>query len=93
MQFANPTSDTISISYGEQTIVLPLDEATDFVMNVIAARKAGYEAKRLAKSEDREIRKAAAAAKKAEKAKAAAKRKAERVKKLRKQLAELEKAA
>jgi len=93
MTFSNPTADTITVAYGEQSITLPLDEATDFVMNVIAARKAGYEAKRTAKAKVAAERKAKAATKKAEKAKATAKRKADRVARLRKQLAEAEKAA
>jgi len=86
-------TDTITVSYGEESITLPLDEATDFVMNVIAARKAGYAAKRAEKVAAAKARKAKTAEKKAAKTKATAKRKADRIARLKKQLAELEKTA
>jgi len=86
-------TDTITVAYGEQSITLPLDEATDFVMNVIAARKAGFAAKRAEKTAAAAARKAKVAEKKASKAKATAKRKQDRIARLKKQLQDLEKAA
>jgi len=86
-------TDTITVAYKDESITLPLDEATDFVMTVIAARKAGFAAKRAEKTALVAARKAKAAEKKATKAKATAKRKQDRIARLKKQLSELEKAA
>ena len=88
----NTSDSTITVEVNGQSVTLPLDSATDFVMEVIAARKLGYATKKENRSAEIAARKEKAAAKKAEKAKAAAKRKADRIKRLKKQLADLEKA-
>jgi hypothetical protein len=86
-------SETITVEFEGQTITLPLDRATDFVMNVIGARKAGYAAKKEMRATEIAARKEAAALKAKAKAEASEKRNADRIAKLKKQLADLEAAA
>jgi hypothetical protein len=83
----------ITIAYEAQEITIPLDKATDLVVAVLDARKAGYAEKRAGKADAKIAAAKARAEKKAAREKAAQKRKADRVKKLEKQLAELKKAA
>jgi len=84
-------TETATITVGENSIVVPLENLSDLVGIVFSARKSGYEAKREVRKSEQAARKAKAEAKKSERQKSAAKRKADRISKLEKQLAELKK--
>lgn len=87
------TATEITVGIGGSEIVVPLDQATDFVMCVIEARKSGYAQKREANSAANAARKSERENKKVEREAAAILRANARVEKLAAQLAAAKKAA
>jgi len=87
------TGENITLTVGEQTLNLNVEEVTNVLVVLLAARKEAYETRRVAKAAQIEARKAERAATKLANAKKAKARKAEQVKKLEAKLAELKKAA
>lgn len=87
------SGNEVTLAYGEQTITLPLEDASEFVGVVFGARKAGYAVKREFRQAEIAARKEKSAEKKAQKSVAKAKRNSDRIARLKKALAEAEAAA